>query len=163
MVTLAVAITLLAIGIPAFQGIEANNRAAAQVNALVTGLTLARSEAAARGVPVTVCAAASATSCAMSSAWAGGWLVFTDADRNATPSSDEIVKVFDPPRGSPTIAANPAVVSVRFNSRGEQVSGNAVGFRLKQTNTTAQQDRCVRVAPSGQIATTRVTDADSCP
>jgi len=62
MVTLAVAIVLLAIGIPAFQGLASSNRASTQANGLVTALNLARSEAISRGIPVAVCARASASS-----------------------------------------------------------------------------------------------------
>ncbi len=165
MVTLAVAITLLAIGIPAFQGIEANSRAAAQANALVTALTLARSEAVGRATPMTVCAAASATACAAdSTGWVGGWLVFSDFDQDAsTLAADEIVKVFDRPRGNPVITVTPARAFLRFNTRGENAAGEAVAIRLEQTGTTSSQDRCIRVAASGQITTTRVEDSGTCP
>jgi type IV fimbrial biogenesis protein FimT len=159
MVTLAVAITLLAIGIPAFQGIEANNRAAAQANSLVTALTLARSEAVARGVPVAVCAAASATTCAGTAAWEGGWLVFTDQALDVSPSTDELVRSFDRPRGNPTIAV--ATPFVRFNSRGELwgAAPAEIQFELSQAGQISGQTRCLRVMPSGQI----VTERNACP
>ena len=164
MVALAVAITLLAIGVPAFQSIQANSQAAAQANALVTALSLARSEAVGRGGVVAVCAATSATTCVGSAAWAGGWIVFSDPVLDGVPAADEVVKAFGVPRGTPTITPNPSGLAVlRFNPRGEQTAGAAVGFRLKQAGTSANQDRCVRIMPSGHISTIRVTDSDACP
>ena len=56
MVTLAVAIVILAVGIPVFSTMIANNRAAADSNALVTALQFARSEAVKRSAQVRVCA-----------------------------------------------------------------------------------------------------------
>lgn len=163
MITLVVAIVILAIGIPAFQSIQANSRAAAQANALVTALNLARSEAVGRGVPVAVCAAASPTTCAATAAWQGGWLVFTDAALDGTPAADELVRAFAAPGGQASIVPAPSVTLVRFNSRGEQVGGAAVTFRVEQSATIANQDRCVRVAGSGQIRTERVADNVACP
>lgn len=182
MVTLAVAIVLLAIGIPAFQGIEANSRAVAQANSLVTALSLARSEAVSRGIPVAVCARATDTSCGGSGVWAaGGWLVFTDAystggscdDCDLPPDSalvttrDQVVKVFGAPGRPPTLttkrpctSGGAAFAFVRFNSRGEQIDANGQSVegcvQLQQTGATSGQVRCVRIARSGQVVTERV-------
>ena len=169
MVTLAVAITLLAIGIPAFQGLEANSRAAAQANALVTALNLARSEAVGRGMPVTVCARLDDATCGGSGGWANGWLVFTDRARDATPTAGAIVKTFGQPRGKPTITSSPAAAFVRFESAGARSSNPAnatVKFQLEQPQTVAEQDRCVCVSLNGQIRTERklcTATAGACP
>lgn len=160
MVALAVAIVLLAVGIPTYQGLEANNRAASQSQALVTALSLARSEAIGRGIPVSVCARSTDTACGPSTSWANGWLVFTDAAGTAgvLDGADEVIKVFEAPRGRPTIAPTPTTVAALvFNSRGEQAGANPLEARLQldQANTTAGQTRCVRVGPSGQVISER--------
>lgn len=85
LIELMVAITvlgiLLGLGVPAFSEIIRNNRTAAQANELLIALSLARSEASKRGLPVAVCAANTAqTGCAgdTTNNWANGWLVFLD-------------------------------------------------------------------------------------
>ena len=114
MVTVAVAITLLAIGIPAFQGIEANSRAAARANTFATALNLARSEAVGRGLAAGVCgklakaetdtrcggAGSLAGACTRTAddanPWCNGLLVFVDTNGNATydNGTDEVVRAF---------------------------------------------------------------------
>ena len=89
MVTLAVAIILVAVGIPAFRSITANNRAVAQSNALVTALNLSRGEAVKRGAPVTICRAANGACDDESNDWASGWLVFEDSDSSGDMNDGE--------------------------------------------------------------------------
>jgi type IV fimbrial biogenesis protein FimT len=173
MVTLAVAIVLLAIGIPAFEGIQANSRAAAQANALITALNVARSEAMGRGGPVSVCAKSSEAACGASTAWASGFLVFTDDVGTAgtcdscgttTTPRDEVVRSFPALRSGGTLTVTPAQAFVRFNSRGEQTSGARAVFRLQETTgTTTGQDRCVSVGVMGQITVLRVDRSTACP
>ncbi len=82
MVTLAVAIVLLAVGVPTYRSMVANNAIVAQTNGLVSALNLARSEAVKRGGFVAVCPKASAdvaeTDCGGNGDWANGWHLFTD-------------------------------------------------------------------------------------
>jgi prepilin-type N-terminal cleavage/methylation domain-containing protein len=190
MVTLVMAVVLLAVGLPAFRGLESGNRASVQTNGLVTALNLARSEAIARGVPVAVCGRASPTSldaCGTDGdAWRNGWLVFTDAVPNAGDcdgcancteagvagqTCDLVVRSFAaPPRlgradsGTPPPPIQGSAGFVRFNSRGEQ-TGAVFRARSSQEGGLAGSDRCVRVALSGQIETFRDTYANlgSCP
>ena len=76
-ITLAIAAIVLAIGVPSFQGMMRNNRAAAYTNEFVGALNLARSEAIKRGqrvalVPVSV------------GDWGQGWTVFVDVNDNGS-------------------------------------------------------------------------------
>lgn len=77
LITVAVLAIVLAIGVPSFADMIRNNRLASESNELVTSITLARSEALKRGIPVSVCPRSGAT-CADSTDWSNGWLVFTD-------------------------------------------------------------------------------------
>ena len=81
MVTLAAAIILIAVGMPLFSGVAANNRATAQTNALVSAIKLARSEAVKRGANVSIAA--------VSSDWVNGWTVFVDANTNGAVDAGE--------------------------------------------------------------------------
>ena len=93
-ITVAVGIVLLAVGIPVFSTLIANNRAAADSNALVTAFQLARSEAVKRGVPVAVCAGdgdkdnPTPAACSGTSDWTKGLLV-------RVPSSAETLRVWE--------------------------------------------------------------------
>lgn len=82
MVTLAVAIILIAVGMPLFSGVAANNRATAQANTYLGAFKLARSEAVKRATEVSVCAVADPTAnpvvCGANTDWVNGLLVFTD-------------------------------------------------------------------------------------
>ena len=172
MITLAMAIILLAIGIPAFQGMEANNRAVALAQGVVSALTLARTEAVGRGMPVAVCpknaadqpGVAPSTTCGTSANWANGWLVFTDPSGTVgvRDGADELIRDFSTPRGGPTITKAPTYV--RFSSQGYLSDGTvnppaAVNLELAQAGSSASQTRCVTVASLGQPR----TDRNACP
>jgi type IV fimbrial biogenesis protein FimT len=162
MVALAVAIVLMAIGIPAFQNLQITNRAAAQVNGFVTALNLAKAEAVGRGAPVSVCSKASTdpanTACGDGANWVNGWQVFTDATgtAGALDGSDELVRVFGQPLGQVSFTGAPAFF--RFNSRGERIDGGAESFLLVPSTTCSSgrpENRRIRILGSGQITTTR--------
>lgn len=167
MVALAMAIILLAIGIPSFQAIEANNRAAANANGFVTALSLARMEAVSRGVPVALCPTTDGSSCGDETNWARGLLVFADPTSDAAPSAADVLKSFGAPRGNPTATAIPSsMLLVRFNSRGER-SSDPDEQRVKfQLGAAGPQVRCVCVSLAGHTSTERsacTTDDNRCP
>jgi type IV fimbrial biogenesis protein FimT len=180
MITLAVAIVLLAIGIPAFQRMQANSQAVARASAYSTALNLARSEAVGRGVPAGVCGKAKKsladTACGGSGSlttactrtaddanpWCNGLLVFVDTNGNAAydDGTDEVIRSFEAVRGlEPAISAS--TESIWFNGRGQSLAMGASCIQIVQTGTTGQE-RCVRVSPSGQISTTRANCPSPC-
>ncbi|HTU55285.1 MAG TPA: GspH/FimT family pseudopilin, partial [Acetobacteraceae bacterium] len=77
---------LVAIGVPSFRSITTSSRMSAESNTLLGDLQYARAEAAREGTPVTVCIANTAgTACnAASTAWQGGWIIFTDVNDDQT-------------------------------------------------------------------------------
>jgi len=75
MVTLAVAAILAAIAAPGFMAMIRDNRISTQANNLIGSIQLARSEAAKRGVQVTIRHNGSTAN-----KWDDGWIVFTDWD-----------------------------------------------------------------------------------
>jgi type IV fimbrial biogenesis protein FimT len=77
--TLGIASVALAAGIPAFSTFVLDARMTADVNGWVLAVQLARSEAAKRGRPVTVCPTTDAVRCGPAgSTWLGGWMVFVN-------------------------------------------------------------------------------------
>jgi type IV fimbrial biogenesis protein FimT len=171
MVTMAAAIILLAVGMPLFTGVVANNRAAAQANALVTALNLARSEAVGRGTTVSLRHAdTDADSDADTTAdWEDGWQVFVDedADGQVDVGADEVLRVWPPlsTKAALTLSDGDAV-TFGFNgaSTGAQVEFE-LGEIEGEEDATGLVRRCVTVTGSGQIRTKRESGGEtwSCP
>lgn len=81
MVTISVAAVLMAIAIPAFSSMMAQNQLATATNAARGALMSARQSAVMQGRPVSLCAGTPTEGC--SGDWsAGEWLVFRDADHS---------------------------------------------------------------------------------
>lgn len=140
MVTIAVLAVLLTVGVPAFNDMIRNNRIANQTNAVVGALNYARSEAATRSIPVSICAAnAQHDGCAAVTTWANGWIIFTD--RNGTAgvidAGDEILQ-------------DGGVTTTGFSVVG---SASFIRFGLGATGTTASTFT-IRPVESSVCATT---------
>jgi len=86
---------MLALAVPSFRQMTANNHAAALESDLVSALNLARSESLNRGVPVSVCASSDGATCASANDWASGWIVFRDEAGTGVydPASDPSAKL----------------------------------------------------------------------
>ncbi|MTW22384.1 GspH/FimT family pseudopilin [Allochromatium palmeri] len=96
MITVALALIVLTIGVPNFRSIIQNNRATTITNDLVTALQTARSEAIKQRKHATVCRRNnSGTGCENGVDWSAGWLVWRDDDGDDTLDNDEIQKVWD--------------------------------------------------------------------
>jgi len=141
MVTLAVAIILVTVGMPMFTGMAANNRAAAQTNDLVSALKLARSEAVKRSEIVVARRAGAA--------WTDGWLVFVDDDGNdSLDSGEDVLRNWEALAGASVGSGGADFVS--FAATGEN-NGPQVDFELDQADATGSSRRCVSVTATGQV------------
>jgi type IV fimbrial biogenesis protein FimT len=99
LITITIASILAAIAGPSFSALLKNNRLSADSNDLLADLALARSEAAKRGVRVTLCASNTGTSCSGAN-WADGRIVFVDRGTAGTvDAGDEILRVTSALRG----------------------------------------------------------------
>lgn len=120
--TVAVLAVTTTVGIPALNSFVVTNRAAAQVNNLVTALNFARAEAVSGARQVSVCPYAEDASeadpedrysCANSTAWHQGWIVFRAVvDEAGTPTgAREILRVFGPLAPGDALSSNVSIVS----------------------------------------------------
>jgi len=165
MVTLAVAIILLAVSVPLFRSMVSNNALVAQTNAIVTALNLARSEAVKRGAGVAVCPKATAavadTDCGSNANWTNGWHVFTDAGTGGDfDGGDVVLRHWEPlPSGA---SLTTAAASIRFEADGSAGTVERT-FQVAYAGTKGAQDRCVRVLASGVIRMHPITDTATCP
>ena len=101
MVTVTVAGVVLGFGVPSFMQLQRNNAMIGVANDLVSSLSIARSEAVKRQVPVTLCSSPNPTDAAPACGFGnGGYIVFVDenngvlgdaTDGNAIVDANELV------------------------------------------------------------------------
>lgn len=123
MVLVAIVAILAVIAVPNFSATIKGNRDTAQLNTLVTGLALARSEAVKSGSNVTICSSSDGSTCSGSD-WTNGWVV-----RYVTP----------PPGMSTLIRAFPALSSDSSLDNSANVASitfTATGMTNPQVQTT---------------------------
>jgi type IV fimbrial biogenesis protein FimT len=89
MVTLGVALVLLLIATPMFTSVTTNNSLTSASNLLSVHMQLARSEAIKRGTPVTLCPSGDGATCANTTEWALGWMVFVDGSTPGAVETDQ--------------------------------------------------------------------------
>jgi type IV fimbrial biogenesis protein FimT len=168
MVTLAVAIILLAVGMPLFNGIVANNRATSQANALMSAMKLARSEAVKRATEVSVCALdrssdAEPTTCDASNDWVKGWVVYEGDDRNLAWSGagTNVVRAWEALSGTAavTVDVTGAATQVTFNAEGATSPENSFAFTTDDTGSSGthsdRSKRCIKIRYTGQVSVIR--------
>jgi type IV fimbrial biogenesis protein FimT len=157
LITLSIAAILVTLGVPGFQDLIRNNRAATQSNELLTALNLARSEAIKRGARVSVCASNDplATTPTCSNNWTQGWIVFTDtATTETSVVVGQVLRVWP---ALPTTSVTATVDSIRFNGIGGVFTGTELVFTLKPKGCTGTQARTIRVNAIGRAAVAAAT------
>lgn len=121
LVTLVVGVLLLTIGVPSFQGIIAQNRAASSANELLTSLQFARSEAVRLRTDAVLCPSTDGENCTGGDDWDDGWIVRIGTDvRRVGPALHPTVSVSGPEEltygsaGQVTPSGTPFELSVAF-------------------------------------------------
>jgi len=153
---------LIALVTPSFRGLLADNRAAAQANALVGSLMLARSEAIKRNAPVVLCRSNSGTSCA-GSEWEDGWILWADMDRDGTLDPDDgdgipeageemILQVQQSLQGRFDLSATGSSVTYRPDGT---IAGAADAFELVPPGGDTAHGRCIEIQVTGRPQVTK--------
>ncbi len=158
-IVMVIVAILAAIALPSFKYVTTSNRIATELNGLVGDLQYARSEAIKEGLPVTVCSSTDGLTCATSSTWTTGWIVFTDPNGNATVDTGEVVlrsqNAFTASGSTDTlVASSAAFTAVTFNREGFAATGAAtvVNVALHSVPTNNQWTRCLSVTPVGALS-----------
>jgi type IV fimbrial biogenesis protein FimT len=81
LVTLAIAATILGLGLPSFGGIVADNRLRVESTALFHAVHQARQESIVRRRVVTICPSRDSIYCDSEGDWSRGWIVFANIGR----------------------------------------------------------------------------------
>lgn len=87
MITLVVGAILLVVAVPSFMSFQKDNRRVTQVNELVSGLNLARSEAVKSNATAGFCPSSDGATCS-GAIYDNGWIVFLNNDADSPPVVD---------------------------------------------------------------------------
>src|SRR5579871_5193253 len=119
MLTLTILAVLTAGGIASFRFVTNSNRVASEANALLGDMSYARAQAIKEGRTVTICTSANGSTCAGTSTWQSGWIVFSDANGNQAVDAGEAVRRVQRPLNlGDTFVASPATAAVTFSREG---------------------------------------------
>jgi len=91
LIVLATLAVLLTIAVPAFNAVLVGQRLTSHANTFLATLHFARSEAVRRNGRVVVCKSSTGSACASNGGWQQGWIVFHDANNNASVDAGETV------------------------------------------------------------------------
>ena len=149
MVTLVVALVFLSLAIPSMGWFVNNNRVAGLANDFTKAVTVARSESLKRGVPVSICSSTDQATCAGSTDWSTGWIVFTDNSGTAgtLDDTDALIYIQDALRGS--VSFSTTVNSVQYNATGSLATASNITFSLTPQNCNSDQRRDITIRPQG--------------
>jgi type IV fimbrial biogenesis protein FimT len=170
MVVVAIVAILMGIGVPSYRYITNSYRMSAEVNGLLGDLQYARSEAIKEGQWVTACASTNGTQCTGGTAWAGGWIVFSDVNGNATfGAGDTLLHVQGAFAGNvpDTFNATNNVTAITYNREG--FARTAAGFvattiSLQDSTNNAAWRRCLVIAAATPLSTqTHTMNPVACP
>lgn len=136
-----IASVLATMALPATEQFIERNQQTNFTNQLVSSLYLARSEAAKRGFPVTLCASSDQQTCDVEAKnYSKGWLVFVDYDNNGRASPNQVLFDLDG-NGTPE---SPELILLRSGSLDQRYTVEA--------NVTSAVRRLTYL-PSGQCTT----------
>ncbi len=154
-ITVAIAAIVMAIGVPSFQGMMRNNRAATQANEMISALNLARSEAVKRGRRVSLCPSSNGTGCSGTD-WKSGWIVFVDTSVvDASVTVGQVLRVWGALAGDPTFSG-PA--NIRYRPTGDIISASPQE-QLSYTLDTVKQAICISLVGRPRV----VKESTTCP
>ncbi len=162
LITLVLIGILAGVGIPAYFNVITTNRMAAEMNAFVGDLQLARSEAIKEGADASICAADPAVNAptptnpqclsAATTNWSQGWVVYVGA-----PATTRVVRVHAALSGGDTLISNGGG-EITFNRQG--FTNQAQTLTLNDQNGTVASRRCAVISTAGRV---RLESGANCP
>ena len=161
MVSMAVIVVLLTVGVPSFKDFVKNNRVIAETGKVIIAMQVIRSEAVKRGTRSVICASTDQATCSASTDWTTGWITFSDLNQDATLNGDgsctteaeqltkECILRINNPLENVTLTGGANFV--QFLPSG--LAANApIVFTAKAVNCTKQQQRAITVTRQGRVS-----------
>lgn len=168
LVVITIAGILTGIGVSSYRYVTNSSRVSGEINSILGDMQYARSEAIKRGQNVTVCPSTDGATCAASSSWANGWIVFTDwggtgTVNTSTPYNDIILRIQAQWTSGDTLTANSASIKfVSFNrnglATGLPTNGTDFVITLNTNPSSTTWKRCLDITMSGAMQTERYGD-----
>ncbi|WP_370981556.1 GspH/FimT family pseudopilin [Agaribacterium sp. ZY112] len=144
-VAMAVLAIITSLAAPAMTGMIRGNELRGDLNTLKSSIAFARTEAVSLKEQVALCATTDATSCATSSDWSAGWLIYVDKSgdgllttADCDPVVDCILRVQQGLNGQNTLYSSGAYLA--FDSYGALATGSLSSLRLCAGNALASGD-----------------------
>lgn len=157
MVALAVLAILVSAAVPSFVNLVKDTRMRSTVNALVTAMRVARSEAIKRGGTVSFCATDDFLNCAAGATRA--YIVFSDSGTAfQVDGGDEVIYLYERQSNEPDIYSDPTDV-VQFRATGR--ASDAPTFEFCDSRGTANA-RTVKLARTGRVSSYGHTGSETC-
>jgi type IV fimbrial biogenesis protein FimT len=160
MITVALVGILTGLAIPSYKYITNTNRIANEINGLLGDFQYARFAAIKTGQSVTICSSANPTAtsptCAVSTNWAQGWIVFNDTGTTGQYVAGEgKLRDQQPFSGTDTLVGG--ISGVTFNREGFPVTTTTAPnttdnlWTLHAVPVNSQSTRCIKVGLNGQV------------
>lgn len=168
LVVLALAAVFQTLAAPAMSGMANSMRTSAAANAFFSSVHFARSEAIKRNARVVLCKSATGGACASTGGWEQGWLVFHDANNNASLDAGEVLLLREQALPHPVrLAGNSQVASyVSYTPMGTTslTSGafQAGTFTICPQSATRVEARKIVISSAGRPRTVKAM-VDQCP
>lgn len=169
-VTIAVAALLLTLAIPSFEEVINNNRLTAAANEMMASLQATRMESIRRNRRTVLCLSGTpdAATPACSGSGARGWIVFKDDDKNAAPTSAEVVRTTGIQQRVQTIASPAFGTRVTFRSDGlaYDSAGNLLAASIAlciPTTRPATNIRYVNIGAGSRVSIAKGSGSGACP
>jgi len=158
MVVIAIVAILLTIGVPSYTYVTNTYRMANEVNGLLGDLQFARAEAIKEGQWVTACVSSDGATCAGTTTWASGWIVYSNPNNNNAPAVGSVLRMQRSFTGSfpDTFNASNAVSAITFNREG--FATTVAGFpnttiTLHEKTSNPVWTQCLWITPVGLMTT----------
>jgi type IV fimbrial biogenesis protein FimT len=158
MVVVAIVAILLGIGVPSYRYVTNSYRMSAEVNGLLGDLQYARSEAIKEGQTVTTCVSANGTACTAGTAWANGWIVYSNPTNAANPPAGSVLRIQAPFTGRipDTFNATNNVTAITYNREGfarTTPAGFFTTITLRDSTNNGAWTRCLVIAAATPLST----------
>jgi type IV fimbrial biogenesis protein FimT len=135
MLTLAVAASVLVVGLASMGGTIARHRQAVELNTLAHAIHLARKESIMRKRVVSLCPSSDGRRCQAATDWSAGWLLFDNRDRDEPPQVD----------------AGEGVIERHTVDPAMRITANRRGFTLRATFLRATNGTLVVCGAAGRV------------
>lgn len=160
LVVIAMVAILATVAAPNLSDMLAANRVQAQQRDLAGALSTARSEAATRGRPVSVCRSANGTGCGGD--WSDGWILFQDDNKPSGTSGvvdagETVIRVGDGSSAAVSVfdTSGTAVDFIRFDRQGFVNRPASGRLTVQLCGEKPRHGRAVLLEPTGRVALSR--------